>query len=123
MVNFHPAFPEYDLTEPLCITRYTLKGEYEHDRLMRKFYITIDAGLADMKKAVGGRDWSMANFITRDLWSYSGKLGAGRLHYICSNLRIALSNNEEDEKLDEWYQLLVECCIETKRWLGAFNAS
>ena len=76
-----------------------------------------------MKKAVGGRDWSMVNVITRELWSYSGKLGAGRLLCICSNLRIALSNNEEDEKLDEWYQLLVECCIETKRWLGAFNAS
>ena len=45
----------------------------------------------------------------------TGYVGAGRLHYICHHIKEAFANNDT-QKMCDYYPLLVEKCIEFKRF-------
>ena len=52
----------------------------------------------------------------------SGYVGAGRLHLICTNIKI-FYKRDEFEKMIDWYPIFIESCIETKRWIRSYIAS
>ena len=51
----------------------------------------------------------------------SGYVGAGRVHYACYYIQKAY-NSKNYEKMESYYPLIVEACIEYKRYSRKFIA-
>ena len=61
------------------------------------------------------KDWERIKLGALKLKGASAYVGAGRIYYACYNIEMGFYENDMQKMLD-YYQLLIESCIEFKRF-------
>ena len=90
--------------------------------LRRLEVMTLNQCMNQVAEGVNLKDGAKIKNGVHMLKGATGYVGAGRLHYICYQIQNAFHNDDLQKMLD-YYPLLVESCIEFKRFSRKYLAS
>ena len=84
--------------------------------------MTLNQCMSQVAEGVNLQDNAKIKMGVHMLKGATGYVGAGRLHYICYHIQHAFHKNDF-QKMRDYYPLLVEKCIEFKRFSRKYLAS
>ena len=74
-----------------------------------------------MKVALQMQDWASIELAANKLQGSSAYIGAGKVHYACYYIQ-AVCAAKNYQAVEDYYPLLIEACIEFKRFSRKFLA-
>ena len=84
--------------------------------------MTLNQCMNTVAEAVNQQDYDKIKLGAHMLKGATGYIGAGRLHYVCYHIKNAFFCGDYQKMLN-YYPLLVEKCIEFKRFSRKYLAS
>ena len=90
--------------------------------LKRLEVMTLNQCMSQVAEGIKKQDYMKIKNGVHMLKGATGYVGAGRLHYVCYHIQNAHLNNDL-QKMRAYYPLLVEKCIEFKRFSRKYLAS
>ena len=83
--------------------------------------MSLSSCLSQITDARNRQDWQAMKAAAHSLKGASGYVGAGRVHYACYYIQKAYNAND-CEGMATYYQLVVEACLEYKRFARQYLA-
>ena len=90
--------------------------------LKRLEVMSLTMCMGQVAEGLEQSDWNKMKGGAHQLKGASGYVGAGRLHYVCYHIQNAY-HQEDYETMVGYYPLLVETCIEFKRFSRRYLAN
>ena len=83
--------------------------------------MSLSMCMQQITDAVDNKEWLKMKNAAHSLKGASGYVGASKVHYACYYIQKAFNANNHQEMI-EYYPLIVEACIEYKRYSRKFIA-
>ena len=83
--------------------------------------MSIAVCIDKMKVALPMQDWATIEQSANKLQGSSAYIGAGKVHYACYYIQAVCANGNY-KAIEDFYPLLIEACIEFKRFSRKFLA-
>ena len=90
--------------------------------LTRLEVMSLTSSIQQVAEGLNTKDWQKMKSGAHQLKGASGYVGAGRVHYCCYHIQNGFMLDDY-QKMVEYYPLLIESCIEFKRFSRRYLAN
>lgn len=116
---------DLDVTEPIDFETPVKNLGGQHSlfvtMLKRLEVMSLNSCIEQVAVGLNSKDWQKMKQGSHQLKGASGYVGAGRVHYCCYHIQNAFQQQDFDKMVD-YYPLLIESCIEFKRFSRQYLA-